>query len=110
MGSSRYEQLSVRRFDTPFTGPGRALTAATTLTDNDDFVTATVAGGSFTITLPSAVGRLGQTIWVKRTDSGANVLTVTAAAGNVEGVTSVTLGPLVGNAFRSDGTDWWRFP
>ena len=85
--------------DTPYT------TLAT-----DEMIFWNCAGGNCTQALPTPVGALGRTLIVKRTDTTANTLTLTPAAGQVEGAASYIM---AGGAVRasvtlmSDNANWW---
>ena len=85
--------------DTPYT------TLAT-----DEMIFWNCAGGNCTQALPTPVGALGRTLMVKRTDTTANTLTLTPAAGQVEGAASYVVGggpnrPSV--TLMSDNANWW---
>lgn len=54
----------------------RAVTTATTLTENDDVLTVATAGGAVTVTLPLVAGTRGKLYYVKKTDASANNLTL----------------------------------
>jgi hypothetical protein len=84
------------------------VTGATTLSDSNDYVVANAAGGAFTVTLPTAVGRTGKGFVVKRLNSGANNVTVgTTSSQTIDGATTRVLTSqyeLVG--VISDGSNW----
>jgi hypothetical protein len=84
------------------------VTGATTLSDSNDYVIANAAGGAFTVTLPTAVGRTGKGFVVKRLNSGANNVTVgTTSSQTIDGATTRVLTSqyeLVG--VISDGSNW----
>lgn len=85
--------------DTPYT------TLAT-----DEAIFWNCAGGNCTQNLPTPVGALGRTLIVKRTDTTANTLTLTPAAGQVEGAASyiVAGGPNRASVtLMSDNANWW---
>ena len=85
--------------DTPYT------TLAT-----DEMIFWNCAGGNCTQALPTPVGALGRTLIVKRTDTTANTLTLTPAAGQVEGAASyiVAGGPNRASVtLMSDNANWW---
>lgn len=85
--------------DTPYT------TLAT-----DETIFWNCAGGNCTQNLPTPVGALGRTLIVKRTDTTANTLTLTPAAGQVEGAASyiVAGGPNRASVtLMSDNANWW---
>jgi len=85
--------------DSPYT------TAAT-----DEMVFWSCTGGNCTQNLPTPVGALGRTLIVKRTDTSANTLTLTPAAGQVEGGASLIIGGGPNRAsvtLMSDNANWW---
>jgi hypothetical protein len=85
--------------DSPYT------TAAT-----DEMVFWSCTGGNCTQNLPTPVGALGRTLIVKRTDTTANTLTLTPAAGQVEGGASLIISGGANRAsitLMSDNANWW---
>ena len=76
----------------------------------DEMVFWNCTGGNCVENIPTPVGAGGRTLIVKRTDTTANTLTLTPAAGQVEGGASYVMG---GGATRasvtlmSDGSNWW---
>jgi hypothetical protein len=85
--------------DSPYT------TAAT-----DEMVFWSCTGGNCTQNLPTPVVALGRTLIVKRTDTSANTLTLTPAAGQVEGGASLIIGGGPNRAsvtLMSDNANWW---
>jgi hypothetical protein len=85
--------------DSPYT------TAAT-----DEMIFWNCVGGNCTQNLPTPVGALGRTLIVKRTDTTANTLTLTPAAGQVEGGASLIVAGGANRAsitLMSDGSNWW---
>lgn len=78
-----------------------AVTAAYTVTDDDYLVPVNAAGGAVTVTLLSAVGREAKVIIIKKTDSSANVVTITGASASV-GLTQQGAARI----YVSDGTNW----
>jgi hypothetical protein len=80
-----------------------ALTANYTLTDQEHTVDCTT--GSFTVTLPTAVGATGRIYVVK--NSGAGSITVdTTSSQTIDGLTSQTVTPGSAMMVQSTGTDW----
>lgn len=57
----------------------KKVTAVYTVVDADSVVLADATGGAFAVTLPLAGDAIGKTITVKRLNSGANAVTITAA-------------------------------
>lgn len=76
----------------------------------NDYITASNAGATYAITLPTAVGVSGQSIWMVRTDSTLTQITIaTTSAQTVGGyasgvVTLATLNEVY--QFTSDGANW----
>ena len=83
-------------------------TSAYTITTSDEIILADASGGSFTLTLPTAVGNHGL-YSVKKVDSSANTVTVNTAGGQkIDGGATVII--RVQNAsiaIISNGTDWY---
>lgn len=76
----------------------------------DEMVFWNCVGGNCTQNLPTPVGALGRTLIVKRTDTSANTLTLTPAAGQVEGAASYVVAGGANRAsvtLMSDGSNWW---
>jgi hypothetical protein len=91
--------LSKAVADSPYT------TAAT-----DEMIFWNCVGGNCTQNLPTPVGALGRTLIVKRIDTSANTLTLTPAAGQIEGAASyVVLGGVsrASVTLMSDNANWW---
>lgn len=66
--------------------------SAYTITGNDEFIKADATSGAFNITLPTAIGRQGQTYTIKKVDATANVVTVnTTASQTVDGAATYLL-------------------
>jgi hypothetical protein len=92
-----------------FTSKNFAASPYTTGTQ-DETVFWDCSGGNCTQNLPTPVGAGGRTLIVKRTDTSANTLTLTPAAGQVEGGASYVI---AGGANRvsitlmSDNANWW---
>lgn len=83
-----------------------AITGATTLTDAHSVVLASATGGAFSVTVPTAVGCAGRRYTIKRTNSGANAVTV-AAATLIDGDASVILSAQYATiVIVSDGATW----
>lgn len=83
--------------------------ASGSITDADRYYIGTYSGQQ-TLTLPSAVGRIGQRFYVKKEVGASGPLTVTSAGGTIDGATSEAIS--VGAGFRqfvSDGANWRIF-
>lgn len=65
-----------------------AKTANYTLTSANDYVEGDATSGSFALTLPSAAANTGKVFYLKKSDSSANLVTVTAT---IDGATNVIL-------------------
>lgn len=86
-----------------------AKTGNYTLTLADDVVTGSVSGGTFTLTLPSAVGLTGKQYILKRTDQtlGTMLNIATTSSQTINGVTSTTLATQYEElTVISDGANW----
>ena len=83
-------------------------TAAYTLAENIEMVLADTTSAGFTVTLPSAVGRRGREITIKKISSDGNTLTIGTGGGNIDGAsTKTTTIQYVSFTMKSDGTVWW---
>jgi hypothetical protein len=82
----------------------RTITAAYTPTDADDYL---LADGTFTVTLPSAVGRWGKRYTIKNIGTGTVTVGRTGSE-TIDGAASnVTLGTTkMAREFLSDGNGW----
>lgn len=86
-----------------------AKTSNYTLTLADDVVTGSVSGGTFTLTLPSAVGITGKQYLLKRTDQtlGTMLNIATTSSQTINGVTTSTLARQYEELLViSDGANW----
>jgi hypothetical protein len=68
-----------------------ALTGSATITSTDSFITADATGAGLTVTLPTPVGISGRVYDIKKIDSTSNAVTVTAAAGTIDGAATQVL-------------------
>ena len=64
------------------------VTSAYTVLENVYYVSCNSTGGAFTVTLPSATGRSGREIIIKRMNAGANAVTIGAT---IDGAVNPTL-------------------
>lgn len=74
-----------------------------------DIILANAAGAPFAVTLPTAAGNRNKPIRIKRTNTGANAVTIAAAGSeNVDGGATLVIGTAY-QAFWliSDGSNWW---
>jgi hypothetical protein len=70
-------------------------TANYTLTSSDDTVTGDSSGGTFTLTLPTAVGISGKIFRLKKTDTSLTAISIaTTSAQTIDGVTTSSLNTL----------------
>lgn len=85
------------RFTSTLTTAGQilGLTARTSnhnVTATDHIIPCDATSGAFNVTLPTASGRSGQTYTIKKTDSGANAVTVnTTSSQTIDGSTTYSL-------------------
>ncbi len=86
-----------------------AKSGAYTITIDDEVIIADASGGSFTITLPTAVGISGKTYWIKKIDATANIVTVDGNGAQTidDGLTAVIGTQYEAITVVSDGTEWW---
>jgi hypothetical protein len=90
--------------------PSTILTKTANYTaSGGDFVQADATGGGFTVTLPTAPAT-GALVTVKKTDSGANVVTVApAGGGTVDGDANATITTKnFGAVFEHVGSNVWK--
>lgn len=74
-------------------GPTTSKTANYTATTSDFAILGDATGGSLTITLPAAASNTGRLYFIKKTDSGANTVTVDGnASETIDGATTIVLG------------------
>ena len=84
-----------------------AKTANYTLTEADDIVLGDATGGAFTLTLPTAAGKTGRIYMAKKTDAGANAVTLDGSgAETIDGAATLALTAAAPRAIVSDGTNW----
>ncbi len=85
-----------------------AKSAAYTALVSDEIITGDATSAAFTITLPTAVGKTGQTYTIKRINSGANAVTVgTTSSQNIDGAATYALSAQYKYVkVVSDGTNW----
>ena len=80
-----------------------AVTTTYTITDNDFFLP---CNGTFTITLPTAVGRSGYAFIIK--NIGTGLITVDGnGSETIDDQTSIILSQYDSAQVVSDGTEWW---
>jgi parallel beta-helix repeat protein len=89
--------------------PLSTKTAAYTILDSDSSILADATSAAFTVTLPTAVGRTGRIFRIKRTNSGANAVTVgTTSAQVIDGAATYSLSAQYAYVtVQSNGTNWW---
>jgi hypothetical protein len=83
-------------------------TTTYTLAATDEVIRADASAGAFTLTLPTAVGRAGQTYWVKKIDSSVNAVTIaTTSAQTIDAASTWSLGTQYeAVTLISDGANW----
>lgn len=86
-----------------------SVAANYTITDDDSLVLADATTAPVTVTLPSAADSEGLEFTVKRTNSGANAVTISRAGTDlIEGATTITLSAQWAyRTLRSDGLSTW---
>jgi hypothetical protein len=86
-----------------------AKTSNYTATRADQFIAVSASGGPVTITLPTAATQKGLLIYVKKTDSSANTVTVARSSSDtIDGDTSAVLNSQYTSVgFVSDGISAW---
>ncbi|MGL4559843.1 MAG: hypothetical protein ACRCV5_20290 [Afipia sp.] len=73
-----------------------------------DLVVLIAPSGTCTITLPAASQTTGSIRRVKRSNNTTHVVTIQAAAGNIDGAASTSLTTAYqSRAFYSDGSNYW---
>ena len=85
-----------------------AKTSAYTALVSDEIITGDATSAAFTITLPTAVGKTGQTYTIKRVNSGANAVTVgTTSSQTIDGAATYALSAQYKYVkVVSDGSHW----
>ena len=81
------------------------VSTAYTVTSTDYVIFAT--GGPYTITVPSAVTNRGRQLIFKKAESSELAITLSAAAGNIDGGTFDLNGPFQSVTLVSNGTNWF---
>lgn len=91
-----------------FIASGVSVTAAYTMQTGDSVVFANAAGGAFTVTLPAAADAQGKFIAVRKTEGGANNVTLDPAVGNINGSATLALTAAAPSALVvSDGSNYF---
>lgn len=87
--------------------PSRAVAVNTAMNATDFEVLVTTGAGAIAIALPVAPST-GRMAAVKKVDAGAGTVTVTPAAGTLDGAVSQPLaGQNTGILVQFDGANWW---
>lgn len=106
--NSSTHTLASRLFSGAYFDIRAAKTAAYTLTATDSLVTGDTSGGTFTLTLPTAVGISGRQYTLKKIDSSTTALTVgTTSAQTIDGAATQSLiaqGCVI--TVESNGANW----
>lgn len=104
-GSTEWTSLAYLR------GHGKVQSKTTTYTmlPEDDAVLCDASGGAFTVTLKTAVSMSGRSVWIKKTDSSGNAVTLDGdGSETIDGsTTQVISSQHVTLSIYSDGTQWW---
>lgn len=87
----------------------RTSAGSTTLTDNDYVLLVLVAVGAVAVTLPNAALIQPGREYVVYKDAAAQTVTITPAAGLIDGGANTTLatGAVHSKTFVNDGTNWF---
>lgn len=87
----------------------RAVTAATTITAADALVLVDTTSGAVTVTLPVAAVSAGKRYTVKKTNAGANNVTLDGnGAETIDGAATVVWNTqYLAYTVQSDGATWW---
>lgn len=78
-------------------------TSAYTITSDDDVI---LCDGTFTVTLPTAVGISGTSFYVKNIGTGSITLDGDGSE-TIDGSTTILIPSLASRHVVSDGTQWW---
>lgn len=91
----------------PWSMPVRSVAVNTAMTATDFELLVTTGAGAIAVTLPAAPSA-GRIVAVKKIDAGAGQVTVTPAAGQLDGAASQNLNAQnVGIYVQWDGANWW---
>lgn len=96
--------------DTSFTV--RAVTASTTLTNNDYFLLVSPAAAVVVSVPAGSAVQPGRVYTVRRDATATNTVTITPTSGTINGTTTFAVGSAgaIGTAnIISDGTNWFSF-
>ena len=107
--SLRDEELTRRAARGVPVFPVRSVTASETVRESDAFLTVDATSGNVTLTLPKAERMKGRLLWVKKTDSSANTVTLDGdGTETLDGATTQVISTqYVCLTVLSDGTVWW---
>lgn len=91
-----------------FVHAGQVLSANYTMQDGDCVLLVSAAGGARAITLLSPAAAVGKLVTVRKTDAGANNVTLTPATGQIDGAATLVLTAAAPRAMlASDGTNYF---
>ena len=104
-----FSQINGSASATNFINTGISTQAAVySTTTNDRTILANATTAAFTVTLVTPVGNQGLIQTVKKIDASVNVVTITPAAGTIDGAASTTISTQYGAVtVQSDGTNYW---
>lgn len=86
----------------------QVLSASYTMQDGDSVLLVSAAGGARAITLVSPAAALGKLVTVRKTEAGANNVTLTPATGLIDGAATLVLTAAAPRAMlASDGTNYF---
>jgi hypothetical protein len=87
-----------------------SYSATATIEPYENIVFLDASGGAFTVTMPPASVCMNRVFRLKRTEAGANDITIQGQGGdNIDGAATVVLssGALNSTTLASDGSNWW---
>ena len=86
----------------------RTVTAAFTITLDDELILADGTAGAFAVTLPNARQAWGRTFVVKRTGAAGTITVTAAGTATIDGIATYALTVQYQSvSVQSDGVNWW---
>lgn len=85
-----------------------SVTAAYAAVATDDVILCDTTAAAFAVTIPAANALPGRQITIKKIDTTANAVTITPAAGTIDGAVSLALSTAYeAVTLVSGGNNWW---
>lgn len=104
----RQVALAANGHDNGYIGASVSITAAYTVQRGDSIILADATGGAITLTLQAAGEHQGKVLSVRKIDGGANAVTLTPPAGNIDGAGTLALTAAAPRAMVvSNGTNFY---